>query len=388
MRRACRAYLLIPLLARAALADDPTPLGEAECIAFAKAMEKEVAALDGAATLRRFDWAALLDRVTAGYDPNTDFVRKFRSGFLASRGEAGMEVPVIIDNVRNGGSYTLLRIHERDGAKRALFRLLMPGRGVGYHDCVLARGKDGQPTIVDIDVLAAGETLSAQFRTLFLAAAAEESKGFMEKLLTSESDLAKHYGDIKTMQRLTREGRPDEALRVYRSLPASLRQSKMVLLHRLRAAQALGPGDEYATALADLRARYPNDPCTDLLSVDDCLLRKRYDEALAGVDRLDKAVGGDPYNDVLRGNIHYMKGDRDAAIRCLNRAIAAEPTLEDPYWSLVQLSLDEKKFDETARLLSRIEKTLGLKLGDLTDIDAYAEFVKSAEYRKWLGRGK
>ena len=75
-----------------------------------------------------------------------------------------------------------------------------------------------------------------------------------------------------------------------------------------------------------------------------------------------------------------MKGDHAASILCLNRAIAAEPTLEDPYWTLVQISLDEKKFDETARLLTRIEKTFGLTLGDLTDVDVYAEFVKSAEY--------
>jgi hypothetical protein len=41
--------------------------------------------------------------------------------------------------------------------------------------------------------------------------------------------------------------------------------------------------------------------------LDALLLEKKYDEALAAVDRIDKLVGGDPYLDTYRTNINALK---------------------------------------------------------------------------------
>ena len=48
---------------------------------------------------------------------------------------------------------------------------------------------------------------------------------------------------------------------------------------------------------------HPNDAMIDLISVDAYILRKAYDKALEAIDRVDKAIGRDPYLKVLRGNV-------------------------------------------------------------------------------------
>jgi hypothetical protein len=374
----------VAVLALGARGEDGKPLTGEECLAFARGFAADVGSGNTDAVVDRIDWDALLDRVTAGYDADDKFVRGFRRGFLSERRKPGNLVPAVIEAVGKGGSYVLLRVHEKDGTKRALFRMLHEN-GVNYHDCILARAEDGAVRVSDIHIFLSGETASATMRRIFLAAAAEASKGFLEKLLGSESELVKHLPHIQRMAARNREGRPAEALRIYRSLPAAVQREKFVLLLRFQAAQGLSDEEQLAAA-ADMRKHCPGDPCLDLLSLDAVLLRRQYDEALACVDRLDAAVGGDPYSDLLRGNIHYMKGDRAAAKSHAAKAIAAEPTLAPAHWTLVQVALDERDHAETVRLLLRIEQVLKLEFGDLTAVPEYAEFVKSPEYREWLGR--
>ena len=108
-----------------------------------------------------------------------------------------------------------------------------------------------------------------------------------------------------------------------------------------------------------------------------------YDRALAAVDRLEKAVGGDPYLDVIRAGIHLAQGDAGAARRLARQAVDGDGTLPDGYWALVNVSLADKRFDETARLLDLLREQFQLEFGDLTQIPEYAEFVQSPEYRQW-----
>jgi hypothetical protein len=374
------------VLVLSAHAEDPKPLTEDECLGFARKLEKEVAKGDIDAVLARFDWDALLDRVTAGVDADDPFVRQYRQTFVARQRTGGDVVPVIVDGVRRGGSHTLLRVYEKGGSRRALFRFLPPG-GFNYHECLLARSKDGRVRIADVYVFLSGENASDSLRRLFLPAAAEASKGLLEKLLTSESDMVKYHRSILAISGYTREGRPAEAMRVYRSLPESVQREKCVLLLRLLAAQKLGE-KEHAAGLDGLHAQYPDDPCHDLLAINFHILGRRHDEALAAVDRLEQAVGGDPYLVSVRGDIHYAKGDGATAARYAKEAIGAEPTLAAPHWTLVRVSLAERKFDETVKLLLRIEETLGLEVGNLTKVPGYADFVKSPEHKDWLERKK
>jgi len=72
-----------------------------------------------------------------------------------------------------------------------------------------------------------------------------------------------------------------------------------------------------------------------------------------------------------------------AAQKEYDKAIALEPTLHEPYWELVYLSLQTKDFDRTVELLNRIQRELHVRIADLEKLPTYAEFVKSDAYRKW-----
>lgn len=65
-------------------------------------------------------------------------------------------------------------------------------------------------------------------------------------------------------------------------------------------------------------------------------------------------------------------------------AIEEEETLADPYWELIQYSLNEKAFDRTAELLTTLEQKLGFEFQDLTQVPAYQGFTKSEAYEKWI----
>ena len=66
-------------------------------------------------------------------------------------------------------------------------------------------------------------------------------------------------------------------------------------------------------------------PAFDLILMNHYVLGRRADDALACIDRLGKAVGGDPYLDADRAGIYLNKGDLAAAKKCAQKAAAVEP---------------------------------------------------------------
>ena len=56
------------------------------------------------------------------------------------------------------------------------------------------------------------------------------------------------------------------------------------------------------------------------------LMQKLFDRVLASIDGLDRALGGDPYLDALRGNANLQKGDLAAAKQWRGRRSSPSPT--------------------------------------------------------------
>jgi tetratricopeptide (TPR) repeat protein len=132
-----------------------------------------------------------------------------------------------------------------------------------------------------------------------------------------------------------------------------------------------------------MTAWFPNDPSLCLILIDQHVLRGEYAEALACVETLRKAVGGDAYLDYVSGCIYQAAKQFGQAKAADESAIAAEPTLAKPYWGLVGIALEQKDWPSVSRGLTRIEQNLPIKITNLEAMDAYAEYVKTEEYRKW-----
>jgi tetratricopeptide (TPR) repeat protein len=351
---------------------------EKACLKLAARIEETMNAGDASVFDGALDIDAVLDRALFGLEVSSELRAGLRSGMTSGSNLAQATCKAIA----GGGSYKLLRVHDVAGERRALFRMIS-GSGFNYHDLSLAQGRDDATKVVDIYIFLAGEHFSAIVRRGALPALAEAKKSFLGKMLGSESDFMANLDDIQKMQALAAQGKHKEALAECLKLPASLQKDRNILVQRVTYAAKVG-ATAYNAAVADYRKWHPESPALQLMLLDYHFYRKEFDEALACIDGLDKTVGGDSYLDFMRANLHYSAGRTEEARATALKAVEREPTLIQPYWSLLTLSVEAKDFAETARLLTIVEEGFPVRFDALEEAEPYAEFVKSPEYEKWL----
>ena len=355
----------------------PFQASDEACLDLAGKIEKSIAEDEGAWVDKNFDVDAMLDRVMRDAPGDDKTKQGFRTG-LKQGFNIGKSTAKAIGP---SGQFTFLRLRTVNGKKLALFRLLMDGP-FNYHEYVIEATPQGGAKIVDLYVYLSGEFISQTFRRMFLATIASEP-GAVGKLVGNQNEYALALKKLQTMTQLTNSGKPAEALKVFHGLPETLKKEKNALILRLQAGSQVSP-KELMDALEALRKAYPGDPSIPVLSLDPLFLAKKYDEVIAAVDELDKAIGGDPFLHAFRASVYMEKGDFDSARTAGKKSVDAEPTLAPGYWALVTISLREKKFKETSQWLTAIEKKLGIEFKDLTTVDTYAEYVKSPEYAVWM----
>ena len=370
-----------------AIAPEDLPNGrmpsEEEAAELVQQIEATMAEGDASVFSGAIDWELLFDRSTAGIDAPEKTETAFRTGLLQGvSGKKGLPSQ-IAQTVLQGGSYRLLRVRERDGELRALFRFLFPEAGVNYHDLLLVQGDDGRVQIGDMHVFLSAEDLSTTFRRFYVAMVAEQNRSFLEKLSGKTAVYAQHMEDVQAMNASVQAGQPTEALDTYSSLPDVLQADKAVLLTRYRAAVNVG-GTECIQAVRDFKRHHPNDACIDFLSIDLYATTGEYDKALECIDRVEESVGGDPYLNVLRAGGLCSAKRFEEAREAGNAAIQAEPDMIQAHWEVIAIALQMKDFTEVSRLLDRVATNFEVEFEDLTQISDYAEYVKSPEYQKWL----
>jgi hypothetical protein len=355
------------------------PIDADEGQRFAEAFESAVYRSDPSVVTRMIDWETLFRTATDGIAGSEGFRESFIQGALSKQGELAIQLS---QAVADGGSFHLLRFYSEKDERRALFRLLQPGSGVKYQELILGRDAAGEVRAVDIYIFLSGERLSHTMRRMYLLAAAEQPGRPLDNIISPENEFIKHTAEFQQMASHLRGGNPQQTVEIYQTLPASMQQEKTVMLLYVQAASSIGD-DLYAQAIDDFRAVHARDACVDMVSIDGHLLRKEYDRALEAIARVDTAVGGDPYMNVLRANINLMRGEYAVAESFAKMAIDQEPGLVDPYWTLVMVSLFQRSFADTAKWLTVMHEKFRIEFEDLQTIPDYAEFVKSSEYEAW-----
>ena len=212
---------------------------------------------------------------------------------------------------------------------------------------------------------------------------ANESRTFLDKLLTGDRDFIQDLPKFSRGVRAHESRQVQEALALIQGMRPETRKQKVVLLMRLRAAQQVDE-KEFTTTLDSLP--HPLSQRFRTRSIVDRVLhfQERLCSGMECVDRLENAVGGDPYLDVTRASINDIQGKFKDSRRLARRAIEKEPTLIPAYLELLGVSLIEKNNDDTLAMLKEIDRKLHLQMNDLTKIPDYAGFVKSPQYKKWL----
>ncbi len=205
--------------------------------------------------------------------------------------------------VQAGGTFDYLRTRQNQGRQVVLMRMIQPSGkgGVVYFEFVPGRSAGGKTRAVDIYIY-----LSAEFAVGVASpsnpARRRQSVADVPRQITDQrARLRQRFTEVARYQRIDPSGEKQEALAQLKALRTDTKKEKSILLIRIRAAQACSDEKEYTEALEEFRKLYPNDACIDLLSIDYYTLKKDFPKAFECIDRLDKAIGGDPYLTLLRG---------------------------------------------------------------------------------------
>jgi tetratricopeptide (TPR) repeat protein len=361
-------------------------LTESDYHDFGTKLEAAINVGDQETAIRLYRVAELAERCIS----DLDFSEEFRRGYLAGvkKAGAGQMAMQIIDAVKKGGMFKVLRVRSVGGRPHVLIRLVVPDQGVNYQELTLTRHADGEIGVEDIFVLLTGEMLSQTMRRMVINIAAESEPGLLGRLTAPEKLYAKHWSTIQTIITNVREGRLQPAFTLFRQLPIELQRDKVVELMGLSAARGVSD-DEYLRLLEEFRLNHPGDATVDLVSIDYYLLKKQHDECLACIDRVEKAVGGDPYLAFIRGNTFFDRGSYTEAKQEFEKAIEQEPTLQDAYWSRITVALKEENHADTLDWLKRIVERCNVVMDEdaMRAAPEYTAFVNSREFsdfHHWL----
>ncbi|WP_375771927.1 hypothetical protein NR798_13905 [Archangium gephyra] len=374
------SLLLLVLAAQPAAAPAPAKASAMDpaFVAYTTELEQGINAGDASILDSRIDMERLLGRATR----DTSAPKEFHEGFANGMRRSGMKLgQQLVSSREDDSSFHLLRLRMDGGTPHALYRVVSTQGGVNYLDLELATNAEGQVVIADFYPYITGELFSETMRRIYLQAAKEAGYDLVDKMMGKEQDFLKNASKLTDMQKMVQEQKFAEVVKAFDALPESLRQNKPFLLLRLTASSQLEES-EYQKSIQAFEQAFPNDPSLDLISIDGHMMRKDYATVMKMVDRLDQRVK-DPYLQYLRGSVMLDKGDRKAALAYFKTAVAQEPTLTLAHWVLIGLSLQDKQFKDTARYLDAIERDAHVELSDLEEIEQYAGFVKSPEFKAW-----
>jgi len=370
---------------------DPEPkvepgLSEEECRALGEKIAKAVRDGNPKALATVFDLDELIRKGIGDLDASNAAKDRFVAEIRGDARKGGVLEQRIRDQVSGGAEYKYLHAHVVGNEQRLLFRIARPTLDelvLNYHDVVLQRRPDGQVKATDVYVLANGELLSMTARRAFVLTRLRQLQPPADSLPPVERAYLLHLPLVERMMQLEREGNHAKALGIYDQLPTELQRDKNLLLIRLRAAQAVGEA-AYAEAIQDFRTFHPDDPSIDLYGIEYFVHVKDFGRALASIDRVEKAVGDHAYMDLMRANVHQAAGNWAAARQAAEATVAAEPTLAAAHWILLNVSLHEKKHDETLNRLRELKRRFHPEFRDFATLPEYAEFVKSPQYQDWI----
>ena len=346
---------------------------------FAGKLQRAVADGDLPAIRSLIDWPAIIKKSMLGMPLPPEAVESFLQDVLSWQHGPGLD-QTVVDAVQNGGSYQVLRARLVDESPRVLFRLLNSAGVFNYHEFHLEPSGDDF-VAVDAWVALSGETLSQTLHRSILALVRQFP---LEDGQSLDARDREYVQNLWRLEQITAKAKthPADALHIARQLPPALQRDKSVLLARLMSAQAMGK-DEYSAAVIAYRKAYPDDAAAEMISVEFHVINKDFDKALACIDKINAAVGGDEYLNMLRASVYLADGNVVRAIEACQAAINAEPELPHAFWTLLQISLDQRAYPLTVTLLEHLEGRMGAKLGDLRIAAEFKDFVKSSEFRQW-----
>jgi len=349
-----------------------------ECEEFANELTAAVAVKDEKRCNELLEWNSILTRTIARVQTSDEVRQEYINGFL---NPASGPLASPFGGFEAGTTFSLLRVRTKNGKRYGLFRLIPPIEvGVSYHELPLIKRGDGSVVGEDIYIYNVGEFLSTGFRRSYMQAVPPDKEATLSD--PNDSELLQNLPLLTRMTECIRMGNGRGALDAYDAMPPSMRKEKMFVVMRLKAASLVGE-QEYQNIVEQILRTQGRDPSLDLILISIYAALGRYSEAFAALDRIEVAIGGDPYLDVIRSNFYSKRGNLRSAREFAQAAAAADPKLVPARLAIVNCAMYQRDYAEVARQLLVLEE-LGQEIADLTAVSGYRRFVASPAYGEWM----
>ena len=357
-------------------------------VKFAESIVSSIERGDPSAFDSAFDFLALTERVGKELGLGEKVLENVLEGVEEQQNEASLGMGICQSVLDSSGSYRLLRLRKVGQEVSAVYRMLGDD-GLNYHELFLGRTDDGRIEIVDTLFYLQGERTSDTARAMLVGVPRHTEPLPRDAELPPEVKLqALRMALQQTVERHLGEGKPEIALHVIKGIlkdkDDESRSDRIILQLKITVARNVGE-DEFAAAVKEFAATYPDDPSLTQLMMDVQYEAGRYGEFLKSVDDLDALVGGDTYLDALRAQAHLDMGSIDLAEQLARRVIDAHPGIRQAYSPLTGVFLEKKDYVGLARVLSEYETKTGDTLSELEDEEVYSGFVESPVYDAWIG---
>ena len=362
---------------RKALPAAPTPAAHASHEALVRAVDADFRAGKVDAYVQAIDMDALADHALQGLALDDATRARVHRSVSSSNGLRTTIAQLMRAGILEGGRFRFIRIKTVRKRPAAIFRLA--GHGLmswwGFH---LGSDTDGQSRIEDVLNFGNGGWFSDHIRRMVLfqhPKAAGEEQATFEAFKKTYDKMQDAFGNL----------RYEEGLRYYEKLPASWRVKRNVLEARLHAARHAGD-DAYATALAAIVEHHPGDEGAMIKQFELGMVREHYEEARRAVDRLDKALGGDPYLDLKRAEILVRTGKEPQAQALTSAFMKKDRSLADAYIVLAECAVARGEFQEAVRHYGRAAAMRTNPFEPSKQVPRATDFFASKPYKRWQAR--
>ena len=351
---------------------------DAEAKEFATSFEKTLASANIAAVDAELDADDLLRRAMLGINGTEDQRQKMSDPVRPLLTGPNGVLSFCTVPISAGGRMRFLRVHRQDNEQRALFRLVDAGDAINYFDFVLRRDAKGKVRIADFYAYTKGELMSDDLHCQLLV---EAQRTNPQSLSPSDREYARNARWLQKIRGLVNSKQYQEALDSYDKMPESMKSHRHFLRQALLASLHLeGKLDEAVRAYL---AAFPDNPDIDMYLLDYYFLHRQFDDMLACVDRTDRAVGGDPYLDAVRGRVYLRKHDREAAKRSARKSIEGEPNAVTAYSCLFAIAVAEKDYAQAGEMLTAIRDKFPGQMTGIEKIPECADYFRSPQYQAW-----
>jgi hypothetical protein len=352
------------------------PPTDAELTELGKSLAADfMAGKDGVTS--KVDGNALLDRSLNGTRVPEDFRRGFvkglSQGFRQSWGALAKEM-------ESGGSVRWTRNVTIEGKPGVQLRVLYKGGAFNFVEFLVFKDATGALRIADFYDVANGSWRSEDVRLLALPVLADLKLDTLDRMLGKESSMLKHIDALQKINNASVKADWEGVRTVWNGLPKDIQEHRLFIKPYI---SALSNIDEaaYTKAMARYLALYPDDAAAQVMGIDFYFLRKKWPDVLKAIAAVEKRAGEDSWFDYLRGSVLLEDKKNAEAKAALEAAVKREPTLAEPYYTLIDVGLLEKKWADVAKWMTACEKATGVSFDP--QAKGFEGFFASKEGKAW-----